>query len=86
MNIHLELCLTFLVIYGLELCYCLTYRAAVLEHAVVFPDPWAPDRATALNQMMVNLKTYEEQAHIAGKEVSIIRYYQDDNHMLNWHL
>ena len=72
MNIQLELCLTFLILYGLELCYCSTYRAAVLEHAVVFPDPWAPDRATAHNQMMVNLKIYEEKAHIAGKEVRII--------------
>ena len=47
-----------------------TYRAAVLEHAVVFPYPWATNRAMALEQMMVNLKIYEEHAHIAGKEVS----------------
>ena len=46
-----------------------TYRAAVFDHKVVFPYPWAMNRATAVAQMMVNLKIYEENAHIAGKEV-----------------
>ena len=50
-----------------------TYRAAVLEHAVVFPYPWATDRTTALAQMMVNLRIYEEFAHTAGKKVSPCR-------------
>lgn len=48
-----------------------TYRAAVYEHKVIFPWPWAKNRHMALSQMMVNMKSFQQQAHIAGKQVSM---------------
>ncbi|XP_052810051.1 pantetheinase-like [Mya arenaria] len=73
----------------------LTYRAAVYEHKVIFPYPWAKNRHMAVMQMMANLKIYDQQAEIAGaKGVDIMVFPEDgiygylikDRHVIKWYL
>ncbi|XP_053379209.1 pantetheinase-like [Mercenaria mercenaria] len=72
-----------------------TYRAAVYEHKVIFPWPWATNRPMALSQMMVNMKAFQEKAHIAGKqgvdimvfgEDSLYGYYMRYRHVIKHYL
>lgn len=55
------------------------YRAAVYEHKVIFPWPWASNRPMALAQMMVNMKTFHAKAHMAGKQGVDIMVFGEDS-------
>lgn len=49
-----------------------TYRAAVYEHKVIPPHPWAIHRHMAVSQMMANLRIYDHQASVASKKVLVV--------------
>lgn len=62
-----------------------TYRAAVYEHKVVFPSPWAPNRPIALAQMMVNLNAYEQNAILASQKGADIIVFGEDG-LYGWYM
>jgi hypothetical protein len=50
------------------------YKAAVYEHAVIFPDKVAESYEEAFIQMSANLNIYKIQADVAGQLVSYLLY------------
>ena len=52
-----------------------TYKAAVYEHSVIFPEKIASSYDEAVLQMFQNLHVYKEQADKAGKLVCTVYLY-----------
>lgn len=72
MNIRRYILVFCLIFIGKTFAYNdTTFRAAVYEHPIIFPKgvkSWV-NRSVALANMMKNVKSYNVQADLAGKQV-----------------